>query len=256
MFDRSHPTMAAHPNDENTDPLDFERAAELLRVYLAETRRGIAAAAIFGSVAKGCNSRSSDIDVLIVSSAPVLTKQNVGFRGERIQLIDGSAQAIRQRFANVIQSRNDFIISVVLDSRWVAGDVHVITALKTAAEPIAKAGMPPMHRNHYLSIRSRCADAIEKIRSATDVHQRMFVGQRIYSLLHEIAAANSRVSLHIGTGCYPQFTEIAPNFAIAMASRLRNAIVQDDYDEFIDAVRSFFERTGGFTWECNVALPI
>ena len=236
--------------------LTFEAAAGLVRAYLCKYKCDPIAAAIFGSVAKERNHAKSDIDVLLISSSPALAKRNIVFCGRRMQFIEGSSRAIQQRIADVYKSKNDFIISVVMDSRWVSGDQQSLIKLKEAAAPILKSGMPPLSHEQYLSIRCRCADAIEKIESAADANLRMFAAHRIFTLLHELAAASGRVSLHAGTASYTQFIGLAPQFATAMAAKLRKAIIQDDYRDLILAVRSFFDKTGGFAWECDTPLPI
>ncbi|MEO8374415.1 MAG: nucleotidyltransferase domain-containing protein [Sphingomonas bacterium] len=238
------------------DAVSFDGAASVIRDFIETQTEAPLAAAIFGSVARGNNGPNSDIDVLFVSRSPIMTKINALHQDHRIQLIDGSALAIRKKVGEVARSGNAFILDVLLDARLVSGSAALLADLKGPAERIAAAGAPPLKREHYLSIRSRCADALEKLDSTIDRNQRMFVAARVFALLHELAAATNQTWVNMGASAYPQFVALAPEFAPELASLLRLAISQDDYADFSEAIRAFFNRSGEFSWVCLERLRL
>jgi predicted nucleotidyltransferase len=236
--------------------ISFGEAAIIVRNYIESSDAGPRCVAIFGSVARGQNKPNSDIDVLIISASPRLIKRNLLYSGHRIQTVEGSEDAFRKRIREIVKSRNSFAADIITESRMVLGDNNILSRLQSAASAILDAGAAPITYDNYLSIRCRCADAVEKLATIDDPNHRMMVALRAFALLHELAVATHETWPSVGSSGYLQFVKLAPGFAERLASDLRQAISLDEYDSYVTAIKDFFDITGGLIWSTDRPLPV
>jgi hypothetical protein len=176
--------------------------------------------------------------------------------GHRIQTVEGSEDAFRKRIRDIAKSKNAFVADIVVESKLVSGDGNILSRLRNSAAAILEAGSPPITEEQYLSIRCRCADAIEKLAMIDDPHHRMMVAFRTFNLLHELAVATYGTWPCVGSSGYLQFTRLAPGFAERLAASLRHAVSSDDYSAYILVLKDFFDRTGGLIWSTDRPLPV
>jgi predicted nucleotidyltransferase len=105
--------------------------ADVLRTALEPVAKGIRAAFVYGSIAKGRDTVASDIDVLVISDALAYAELFAALEGASVRLGRKIAPTIysSKELAERVKRKNAFVTRVLAQPKvWLIGDEQVLTA--------------------------------------------------------------------------------------------------------------------------------
>lgn len=104
---------------------------DVLRAALEPVASEIRAAFVYGSIAKGKDTVSSDIDVLVISDSLAYAELFAALEGASARLGRKVAPTIysSKQFAERVKRENAFVVRVLAQPKlWLIGDEHVLAA--------------------------------------------------------------------------------------------------------------------------------
>ncbi|QNO15592.1 nucleotidyltransferase domain-containing protein [Alkalicella caledoniensis] len=220
------------------------------REFITQEYPNCSLAILAGSVVRGEGTETSDLDIVIITAEEEMPyRKSLIFQKWPIEVFVYNPSSYKIYCAKGVEQARPSLISMIVEGIPIIDKEKNFHLLKREGEEILKHGPPRLSEEETENYRYLITDLIEDFKGSNDVHESIFIVNKLSFLLAEFIMRINRRWIGDGKWTYKVLKEFDDDLAYSFTEAFTSFYSKGKKDKLIKFTEDILDPMGGLLFE-------